>query len=539
MNYHLRQKQVLLLAVQKALELPLRESGLWFHGDIRDNVYYAEHVLVASWTSVVDVPNWLVERANSVLLESIRLQVRETTNPMYGHFPLGLEPDPRNAKPNTLPAELMGTVLLHFYKRFQEYMNLELRAELNLTFLHIYQSGFFRRTAELMNHHESKYVALQIGYGYHFDDEELYNEGKNNLSKMLLSVKTQGMREYGALPWFWHWVQAFTCVWEIVDDGEVKHILSEMIDELWERRASQYLRGAWVGPHSRGLPHDLPADRNNLFDYVVFGNFQLPGNIYRLETAGLLEREVSERIRQIGLERETGVEVKRLIPVFEEHGRYLHSFTYITDAYAVGGVYEYVKEFDNEQHRWDVTLPTDAVGNSVNKVFFFHPGEGYNTGDDRHTTGHSELLLNQDAVAVMYRIPNDQKGFIIGCLPLGEWQFADRRLCGHVGGVYFSICLMNEYTWEQKNDRISIHSDGNVNGVVVEFMNASEAEGIGILSLEAFSKATAKDLEFHANDFSVNFQNIRGEKLELKWELNGDVLRAVNECPISFEGYRL
>lgn len=95
------------------------------------------------------------------------------------------------------------------------------------------------------------------------------------------------MPEYGSLPWFWHWVQAFTCALELVppEDTELTTSLKEMLDHLWNVRAEFYLRGAWVGAHSRGWPHDVPGDANVLHDYVQFGDFQLPEMMPRTEYA--------------------------------------------------------------------------------------------------------------------------------------------------------------------------------------------------------------------------------------------------------------
>ena len=34
----------------------------------------------------------------------------------------------------------------------------------------------------------------------------------------------------------------------------------------------------------------------------------------------------------------------------------LHSYVYITESFAIGGMWERIREFDNEQHRWDVAF---------------------------------------------------------------------------------------------------------------------------------------------------------------------------------------
>lgn len=134
-------------------------------------------------------------------------------------------------------------------------------------------------------HHEAKYTAAKLIFGTLFADEILLEDGKQSLKDTLAYIRTKGMPEYGSLPWFWHWVQAFTCALELVppEDTELTTSLKEMLDHLWNVRAEFYLRGAWVGAHSRGWPHDVPGDANVLHDYVQFGDFQLPERMPRTE----------------------------------------------------------------------------------------------------------------------------------------------------------------------------------------------------------------------------------------------------------------
>ena len=99
------------------------------------------------------------------------------------------------------------------------------------------------------------------------------------------------------LPWFWHWTQAFTCALELMEEPELKRELHELLDELWSLRTFYYLKGAWVGAHSRGWPHDAPRDANVLHDYVQFGDFSLP-EMPRTEYAGFLFHEAPEADRR-------------------------------------------------------------------------------------------------------------------------------------------------------------------------------------------------------------------------------------------------
>ena len=100
----------------------------------------------------------------------------------------------------------------------------------------------------MCNHHEAKYTATKLIFGHRFNDKELLEDGKQSLRDTLTLLRREGMAEYGRLPWFWHWTQAFTCALELMEEPELKRELHELLDELWSLRTSYYLKGAWLEP---------------------------------------------------------------------------------------------------------------------------------------------------------------------------------------------------------------------------------------------------------------------------------------------------
>ncbi len=47
-DFSQRQRDIRRLVAKRACEQPLLPSGLWFHGDIRDNFYYASYLYAAA-----------------------------------------------------------------------------------------------------------------------------------------------------------------------------------------------------------------------------------------------------------------------------------------------------------------------------------------------------------------------------------------------------------------------------------------------------------------------------------------------------------
>ncbi|SFJ04468.1 hypothetical protein SAMN02799624_03154 [Paenibacillus sp. UNC496MF] len=524
-----RLREIARGAAVRAFGLPERPSGLWFHGDIRDNFYYASHLFAAAADPDSDLPFDRGEAkaaAVRVLGEVLALQNADPAAELYGHWPLGLGPSPREARPNPLPAELMAGLMAYFAARYDAALPEALRAAFREALAHAYRSRFYDKPLRAFNHHEAKYTALKLIFGRRFADASLLADGRRSLKRTLAHVRERGMAEYGALPWFWHWVQAFTCALELAGDGggredeEERADLRGLLDWLWNERALYYLKGAWAAPHFRALAHDLPKDGNVLFDYAQFGDFPLPADLPRLEYAGLLFYEAPEEARRTALDRRKPAEVRKRI-ASEGGGEEtaLHAYTYMTARFAAGGVLERREEFDNEQHRWDVTLPLLASG-SVNKAYFFHPGRGYAEGDPRHRSGHEQVLFHKNVVMALYDIPETEDGRIVGVLPKGEWIAAGNALHALVNDVYLTVYLMQPFALREEPDRMTVVCPGRRHGVVVEAMSAEDADCMGIDGLEALiaGRKQRPPVFGDGEALRIDYVTRQGQPLRLRWD---------------------
>ncbi|TLS51846.1 hypothetical protein FE782_13130 [Paenibacillus antri] len=544
-----RRRRIIDLIARQAYDRSLLDSGLWFHDDIRNNFYFASYLFAASVDETAEIGfdrQEAMRKAESVLMNALSLQDKDSNRATYGHWPLGLHPDPKAAKPNVLPAELMGILAVWFYRKYSSRMSEGLKAAFEDASLHLYRSGYYRVPLRRYHHHEAKYTAAKLIYGTHFQDEALLQEGKESLRLTLKRLSEQGMPEYGALPWFWHWVQAFTCALECATEEALIEPLRRILDGLWDIRASYYLPGAWVGAHSRGLAHDLPRDGNVGFDYVQFGDFPLPPSLPRVEYAGLLYYEAPEYVVRKAVQRAEPREVRRAVyPIEPQGAEVLHNYAYITERYAVGGMWERVKEFDNEQHRWEATLPlTD--GPSVNRLYFFRPGEGYQPGDPRHQHDSGGMLFHRSAVVAYYagEAEIEQRNVLHGVLPKGQWIQRPTALYGYAQGVYFAVFLSSSgYRLTEASDRYEVTHWGLPAGVVVEALDDREANRMGISDLDAFGSI----LEERAPLWNplpdglcgIEYRSLSGDLLSLKTDGRTSNLPALNGSPIDFRAYHL
>lgn len=540
-----RRNEIIYTIALEAERRPLLDSGLWFHDDVRNNFYYASYLFAAAADESLTLPfsrDDARRKAEAVLLETVLLQNRQPGTKLYGHWPLGLGQAPREALPHELPVEIMGSLMAWFCKHYSSLFSAGLRIAFHTALGHLYRSGFFRKPVVTYGHHEAKYTAAKLILGTLFEDEELREDGRVSLENTLAYIKENGMPEYGSLPWFWHWVQAFTCAWELEQDGGVKALLAEMLDHLWSIRAAFYFRGAWVGAHSRGWPHDVPGDGNVLNDYVQFGDFELPGEMPRTEYAGFLFYEAPEHARATALDRTEPAEVKRLtqkvVPEKPNPQPRLHSYGYITGEFAAGGLWERVEEFDNEQLRWAYSLPVRAEG-GANQLYFFHPGQGYHEGDPRHQSPYMEVLYHKSTIISLYPVPEEEEELLIGVLPKGEWREESRALFGHADQVYFAVYLPHDYELRERADYLEVTVKGMPGGVVVEAVGSKLAAENGMGDLKEFAAAMASKAPVFilGNVLEAQYTTIKEEQLRLTVSSTGKAVATLGGERISLKDY--
>lgn len=527
-DFHQRQRDIRRLVAKRACEQPLLPSGLWFHGDIRDNFYYASylHAAATEGEALAMERSAAIELAASVLLRVLALQDRDPGSATYGHWPLNLGDEPSSASINRLPVELMGCLIVIFNQRYSDELSPELKSELEHSIDHMYRSRYYAEPLRSYHHHEAKHTAAALLFGTVRDDAELLQEGAARVRATLAQLETHGMTEYGILPWFWHWTQALSAAWELIHDDDIKADIDKLLQWLWRERADYYFRGAWAGPHSRSLPADAPADRCTAFDYVQFGDFPLPEDVLRPEYAGLLAYEIPESLRQSTLNRTYPCEIKRDYPASAQHPEQRrHSIVYMNEAFALGGMLERAVEFDNEQRRWDITFP--IAGSAVNQAYFLLPASG---GRDklRHSGDAEDIVLERNCLMALYHPAADGHNdrSVAGVLPPGEWMTEGSAIYGQVGQALLAFYLMKPFKLTPREDGSEVEAlEAGVNGVVVEAISLREAAAHGVSSLSEFAANRSKHAPvFGAEPLSASYVSLTGISLSLEHRHSADSL---------------
>jgi hypothetical protein len=315
-----------------------------------------------------------------------------------------------------------------------------------------------------------------------------------------------------------------------------------MLDYLWHERSLYYLKGAWAGPHAGAWPHDVPQDGNVLFDYVQFGDFPLPVDMPRTEFAGFLFYEAPEDVRRNALDRSMPTEVRKISRTDGQEGKpaVIHRYCYITEDYATGGVWERVLEQDNEQHRWDVTLPLTGSP-SINQAFFFHPGGIHAEGDPRHESDIAQVMFHQNVVLALYPIPEGEEVAVRGVLPKGEWLHEPNALFGRVEQAYIAVHLQQPCELEERSDRWKAIAPAGPFGVAVEAIGTADAERLCIGSLAEFAAVMREHAPTFAPDASSVAYRSLAANADLELELSagpaGDGRALVGGEPVSLDKY--
>jgi hypothetical protein len=538
-----RQAEIIANIAEASYKQPVLSNGFLFEGDVRDNFYYASYLFAASVDPSITFGgnrNEAKDKAEQILLNLLAIQDQDPSSSTYGHWPLNLRPTPLEASKNTLPVEIMGSLMVYFTQRYQEQMSAALRTAFENTLRHIYDSNFYRKPVTSYGHHEAKYTAAKLIFGQRYEDTALIADGYESLRLTLQRVTSKGMTEYGGLPWFWHWVQAFTCAWQLTEAPEIRSELARMLDYLWNERATFYLGGAWVGPHARIWPHDMPKDTNVLHDYVQFGNFKLPAHMPRTEYAGFIAYEAPVSSVQKALNRISPIEIKRLVPKQIAQAAHendvLHSYMYLTESFAMGGMWERIREFDNEQHRWDVAFPLDQT-QGVNHAYFFHPDLEQPEGDLRHQSEYTEVLFHRNVILASYQIPEDQPSYIKGCLPLGEWVETPNGLFGRCANVYMAVFIQQPYNREVLEDRCFVTSRGRTNAVVVECIDLATAASSGISDVHQFAVTMNGKQPIYGTNNEITYTSLDKHMLVLTSGQDHEINRTVNQQTIDFSSY--
>jgi hypothetical protein len=554
-----RRREVLRLAAETAIRLPLRD-GLWFPNDLEMNMYYAMHLFAAALDESFELTSdrkLCLGMASEMIIRFLLEQDRDMGSFGYGHWPR--QPTPEGSKsvdvdPSMI--EMVGCVLIFFQQKYNAFFSEELQDEIKLSVHHLFQSKMYLNTPNSGNYEEARWRIMQLMLGWLYDDKFLLEASHSRMRELLKQFRTIGTREYGTLPWTWHWIQTVSFAWEIVDVPSIRDTMTELLELLWKERALFYLRGAWIGPHSRFSEQDVPQDRNVLFDYVMFGDFRLPVKLDRLEAAGLTSYEAPYSVLkhvQPKAGEGGGEELKRLVPgpivLFSKKPdiRY-HCYTYRTGQYAVGGMYEFAREKDNAQHRWDISFPIDQC-QGANQAFFCRPGRT-SQGTDWQSCACCEILLDRNVAAAVYPVcPDGCVEKIVGCLPLGEWVQDKLSLFGKLGDCFLAVYLSNEFQVVEKESYLAVESSGEACAVVMEVVTVAEAAERSIPDLRVFSEKMQLRAPIFSSDrqrIEAAYSSFKGRRLLLQADTIvqedswfNEVVRQVNGITVYLDDYVL
>lgn len=179
----------------------------------------------------------------------------------------------------------------------------------------------------------------------------------------------------------------------------------------------------------------------------------------------------------------------------------------------------------------------------MNRLYFFHPGQGYQPGDPRHQSPYMEVLYHRNTILSLFPVPEGEDTAIVGVLPLGKWIRQPKALFGYAGNVYFAVYVSQDYELLERPSYLEVTCRNMPGGVVIEALSTDQAAELGIYGLEEFAAAAMKRApEFtEGESLSAVYTAWSGnEHLQLSLDNKHlGILSQINGKPVSFEHYKV
>ena len=342
-----------------------------------------------------------------------------------------------------------------------------------------------------------------------------------------------------------------------------------MMHLLLADAASEYLKGNWIGAHSREkfnqVTHTtLHSGTATPFGFLFFGQSafhpEIPEQFYvglaalqGFTPLPLVGRMASERGRPyVHLEtkaprRGLGVNTNDL-PIWK--------YSYVTSDYALGSSTGDISDVEN--HRWDLTWVSGRDGSTL---FFINPffskshllsyfaddpdkivgnilkQRPYADDPDKWIEGspYEELFQQENTLIALYDIPAAEtfrhvNGFFSKTIDRREQDPAG-WIFGRADGVYFAVRPLTPGVWHEEKDHDRLTLSDRRTGVVLEAAQKSEYP-----SFAAFKdKIKGNALRIDLDRLRVAYTNSRGDRQDFQYPDR----RLLNDKPVLFDQWPL
>jgi hypothetical protein len=394
-------------------------------------------------------------------------------------------------------------------------------------------------------------------------------EAENWINDWIDRTVTVGQMEFDSVNYNSLYLLCMTTLYDFASDPLMKRKAWMMMQLLSADWAAEYLKGNWIGAHSREKYNQVTHTILNCgtaipFGYLFFGDSRFHPELEETYYVGLAAVQDFRPLAIIGniatdrskpyVHRETkaprrgfGINTSDL-PIWK--------YAYVTKDYALGSSYSDLSAVEN--HRWDLTWVSERDGSTC---FFINPSYSaeqllkyfdddpdkildnitrqrpYYKDPNKWIEGspYEQLLQHENTIIALYDIPEcERNGHVNGFFS----KIIDERIQDKSGwifcradSIYFAVRILTEGEWHEDKDHFRLTMNNRRTGIIMEVAQQSEFP-----SFQAFQASIRNNCLFiDLKKLHVTYTNSRGNRLDFEYPDK----RSVNGKKFKFEDWQV
>jgi len=398
---------------------------------------------------------------------------------------------------------------------------------------------------------------------------EAMKEAENWINDWIDRTVSLGQLEFDSVNYHSLYYICMTTLYDFAKDPLMKRKAWMMMQLLIADWAPEYLKGNWIGAHSREKYNQVTHTVLNCgvaipFGYLYFGDshfhpeleetyyvglaavqgfrpLALLGNIATDRSKPYVHRETKAPRRGFGISTAD-------VPTWK--------YDFVTKDYALGSSYGDITAVEN--HRWDLTWVSEKDGSTC---FFINPSYSkkqllqyfdddpdkildniikqrpYYKDPNKWIEGspYEKLFQHENTIIALYDIPETERnrhvnGFFSKIIEERIQDQSGWHFC-RADSIYFAVLMLTAREWREETDHFRVTMNNRRTGVIMEVAQRSEFP-----SFEAFqNKIKTNYLLIDMNKLRVVYTNSRRDWLDFTYPDK----RLLNGKKVTFKNWSL
>ncbi len=381
---------------------------------------------------------------------------------------------------------------------------------------------------------------------------EAKKEAEDWINDWIERTVTVGMLEYDSVNYMSLYFLTLSSLYDFSTDPLMKRKAWMMLQLLAADWAAEYLRGNWIGGHSREKYNQVTHTILNCgtaqsLGFLFFGDGQFHPELPETYYAGLAAIQGFRPLAIIGniatdrskpyIHKETKAPRDKFGDCVNKSKVPTWKYDYVTKDYALCSSYGELTAVEN--HRWDLTWVSEKDGSIC---FFINPSYSaeqllkffkddpdkiiadivkqrpYYADPNKWIEGspYEKLLQHENTLIALYNIPKKERnGHVNGFFSkiIAQRVEEDGWIFCQSDSVYFAVKTLTRGKWHEEKDHFRLTLNNRKTGLVMEVAQVSEFP-----SFAAFkAKIKSNPLKIDRKKLHVVYTNSRGDVLDFTY----------------------